>query len=536
MVELDNILTTGQNEDDIPDAALGDPEASHYPVMAKLQQCAKDWDPSFLHNCTVMRMRNIAKNYKDVNRQLAKPQLFRAIFDAMVLEQQCAVCRGNCDPVAHVFIPTENPPLGWIMGEEGIHVPAYTPPPQPPGQPTDAQQQLQNLNQAAVDTDPARTRSGSPSSRLTQPSGSPDIRIQTTTAELVPGITQEGHTPQNVARAVIDGAAAASAAQSIHLPAPLPQFTTAAGTSTVAPFNFDEDIRRIQREAEAATRQRNQEALQAELLIQQQTQQQQLQLQQQAYEKKKREILAAQEAEHQAHLIRMQQIRSGATAASQAPTTPLLTTNPAFALTPASPPVATMPQLITQAQLDTLTTSVTHAHRPRSVSFAAGTNYTPLTTVSSLTPSTLPQHSPSIEAIIDQRLQQLIQKTQNPLIHNHLGGSLPQLTGEKGKTLSHKVDNPEMAARLGVFAQPTFSVDGDLENVENLSKLRKILTPGYDAIGMSIVLRTMRWPHQLLQPSVPGFMKVAHKDMSFHQLMNGTLSKILTRFAKVQLG
>ena len=261
MVELDNILTSGQNEDDIPDTANGDPDTSHYPAMAKLQQCAKDWDPSFLHNCTVMRMRGIAKNYKDVNRQLAKPQLFRALFDAMALDQECPVCiGGNCDPVTHIFTPTEDPPLGWIMGGDGIHVPAYTPP-------TDAQQQLQELNQAALAADPARTRSGSPSARLTRPSGSPDIRIHTTAADLIPGVTQEGHTPQNVARAVIEGAAAASAAESVHHPASLPQFTTAAGSSTSVPFDFEADIRRIQSEAEAATRQRNQEALQAELHI-----------------------------------------------------------------------------------------------------------------------------------------------------------------------------------------------------------------------------------------------------------------------------
>ena len=94
MVELDNILAPGQNEDDIADPAVEDPETAHYPAMAKLQQCAKDWDPAFLHNCTVMRMRVIARDYKQVNHKLLKPQLFRALFDAMVLDQECPVCRG----------------------------------------------------------------------------------------------------------------------------------------------------------------------------------------------------------------------------------------------------------------------------------------------------------------------------------------------------------------------------------------------------------------------------------------------------------
>ena len=49
-----------------------------------------------------------------------------------------------------------------------------------------------------------------------------------------------------------------------------------------------------------------------------------------------------------------------------------------------------------------------------------------------------------------------------------------------------------MAARLGVFAQPNFEVDGDLGNVQDLSKVRKILTPGYNKAGLGWVLRQAR--------------------------------------------
>ena len=231
----------------------------------------------------------------------------------------------------------------------------------------------------------------------------------------------------------------------------------------------------------------------------------------------------------------MQQIRAGVAALpTTAQSTPQHSSNPAFSFTAATPPNAPAPQQQHSHPAANLTT-VSSAHRPRSVSFAGTPTFAPLSQVSSLAPSQPPQCNPSLEALIDQRLQALMQQSSNPLVHNHLGGSLPQITGEKGKALSSSVDNPEMAARLGVFAQPTFRVDGNLENCGDLSKLRKILTPGHDAAGAGLVLRQTRWPHQLLQPSVPGFLSVKHKEMSVHQLMNGTVSKLFIETPKQEM-
>ena len=37
----------------------------------------------------------------------------------------------------------------------------------------------------------------------------------------------------------------------------------------------------------------------------------------------------------------------------------------------------------------------------------------------------------------------------------------------------------------------------------------------------------MRWPHSLLQKNVPGFNVVEHKDLTFHQFINGCISKFM---------
>ena len=125
--------------------------------------------------------------------------------------------------------------------------------------------------------------------------------------------------------------------------------------------------------------------------------------------------------------------------------------------------------------------------------------------------------------------QNLHHQVPSALGHSHnpfsLGASA--VCGDKGKTKAHKVQNSQMAARLGILAQPTFEVDGNFEDVD-MSKLTKILTAGYDKTGPGIVLRQTRWPHRLLQSTVPGYNVVEHKDLTFHHLMNGLISKCLS--------
>ena len=509
-------LPRNEGDEEVVTEEGADDESQLYPKLDQGPACAKDYDPCFLHNCTSNRLRKIAAAYKDVNSRLPKTMLFRAIFDAMNSDQDCSVCIGGaCNPLTHVFNPTEFPPPGMVMGPNGVHIlPATTPAssaaPAPPTS-LSLQQQQQVLSRALATLEPSLVtrQAGSPNQTLLHPSGSPDTPIQTTAAPFIQGVSQGGLIQTNVAQSVIQGAAAHAAIPDEFCPS----FSDTPGTSSAAHLDFQADLERMQREADERTRRRQQEALEAEQKAQAHAQQQLLAnqqrlAQQEAYEQKKRSIQAAQEAEERAHQLRMQQIRSGMAALPHtAQATPQPTPTPAFSFTPATPPGAPSSHHI-PVQLGAGLTTVSSAHRPRSVSFAGTPSFTPLSQVSSLAPSQPPQCNPSIEALIDQRLQAIMQQTNNPLIHNHFGGSLLQITGERGKALSSSVDNPEMAARLGVFAQPTFRVDGNLENCGDLSKLRKILTPGHDAAGAGLVLRQTRWSHQLLQPSVPGFLVV----------------------------
>ena len=84
-----------------------------------------------------------------------------------------------------------------------------------------------------------------------------------------------------------------------------------------------------------------------------------------------------------------------------------------------------------------------------------------------------------------------------------------------------------MAAKLGVFTKPVFEVAGNIKNAD-MAKLAKIMHAGHDKVGTGIVLCQMRWPRDILQNSVTGCLKTEHKDRTFHQFINGFISKCLT--------
>ena len=140
-----------------------------------------------------------------------------------------------------------------------------------------------------------------------------------------------------------------------------------------------------------------------------------------------------------------------------------------------------------------------------------------------------------ILAMIDQRVQSQFHLSPHLPQANTLGGSAPQLCGsQSGKPLAHSIENSEQAARLGIHVSPVFEVQGDLVGVD-MTKLRKIMTPGHDQVGAGLVFRQIRWPHKMLQPEVPGFNTVEHKDLTFHQFINGMLSKMMSETPALKL-
>ena len=135
-----------------------------------------------------------------------------------------------------------------------------------------------------------------------------------------------------------------------------------------------------------------------------------------------------------------------------------------------------------------------------------------------------------VNALLDQRFRNLNTHSHpNPsnLQTCSFGGSAPQLGADHGKPIAHGIENSLQASILGIHARPVFEIAGDLVGA-NMHKLSKVMTPGFDEVGEGLVFRKMRWPHNLLQPEIPGAGKTAHKDLSFNQLINGLLSKALT--------
>ena len=519
---------SGQDDegaDDVPASEL----LEGYPQLAPPTSLAKTHDPALLKDCSVLRMREISKSYENVDHRLKKPELYKAIFDAMGNVQECYVCLGNCDPVTHLFPPLAPPPAGWVPGPNGI----FAPPPPPPesdisplARTTQFTQAHPGLTQTQSVTPGQHLASGiqpgaeislvntnfrrvNPATDLIRaPSNTHDIPINDTPNPLIQGVRQQPPPPPNVAELVTTGAAAAGWPQGE---------TSSSATIYQVQDNFEKEIEALlEEEALEQRARRAEEVRQAELQLQQS---QQLSTEQRkAIELRKRASFnAAMQAEERAHKLRMDQIRAQAESntvnthntyssfLTSAPPQPHPPSRPGFLTAPVAPP--------------------THDPRPRSVSFSIG-QPSPAGLAQSTQPNPTQQllgnvTPESIEAMIDQRLRALGHGS------SHISHSSNQLCADKGKHLTHTVVNSHMASRFGVFAQPVFEIPGDASEVD-MSKMHKIMTSGHDKVGSGLCYRQMRWPHRLLQTNVPGFDVVEHKDLTFHQFINGCISKFLS--------
>ena len=209
---------------------------SDYPPLAKQNKCAKDWDFSLLQNCTSNRLRHIARSYENVLAKLNKPEMYTALYQAMLEVQDCNVCNGcDCNPATHQFPPIENPPPGYTGGPDGI----FTKPPSltraesfpggqqiPPGNPPqstpaqDSSQQQPGIPVTQAPPAPSQGQNttyqasgfGSPSNGLIRPTGSLDLPVATTVSSYIPGVYQPPPQQRDPAQFVTQGAAALAAA------------------------------------------------------------------------------------------------------------------------------------------------------------------------------------------------------------------------------------------------------------------------------------------------------------------------------------
>ena len=497
-------------EDSFDEAQLPDT----YPRLKPKGKGARDWDSALLADCSARRIRIIAKAYPGIPAKWKnKLEHFQLICDAMADDMECLQCKGgDCDPFTHYFAPTEPPPAGWVRGQDGLYRdPSKRPEPEKHPQPESTQQPGASTRQSAppssiasLDLATSNFRHQNPVQTLLRPTGSADIHSDHGGTPYIAGVSQVANPPPNVAQLVVNGGKTIAAASDKSNP------SSHITDEFVSQADFEAQVEaELQREAEAAAMRRQKEAQEAE---NRQSMAQQAEQQKREYlERRKASFKAAQEAEERAHKLRLEQINSAAQAASFRPSNP----TPPHAAGFLPPAVGLRPRL------QTLPT-YTDPHRPRSVSFSDPV-------YSHVEPQTLSQPGmvslEAVEALIEQRLRSLGQSSNLPSCNAH--GSSPNLSADHGRTLTHSVVNSHMASRLGVFAQPMFEITGDVTN-SNLSKLSKIMVAGHNRVGPGLVLRQARWPHEVLQAGVPGYMKVEHEDMTFHQLVNGLFSKVLT--------
>ena len=325
-----------------PDAEdLGD-----YPPIAAPHQCSKGWDPSLLQNCTVARLRIIARNYDGVDASLNKVGLFKAIFNAMLEDQTCETCpEGKCNPAIHFFPPTDNPPSGWVRGSDGIFVKPTTPRSvnQPgtsaqldnitPGtDPSSSGPQPVNTATVTFEQYPAFTAQqlagttprplapriiGSPSRGLLRPTGTPDLTVYSGGSPYIPGIQQHPPAPRDPAQFVVRGAAALAATQTMgvstrsasaaQVRSALPQLS---GAASLPPRVDANTLDQARQSIAAAKLRRQQEIDEANRLLE--LQQQQMQFNQNAQlALQHQQLMEAERAEELAHQEKLRQLRAG---------------------------------------------------------------------------------------------------------------------------------------------------------------------------------------------------------------------------------
>ena len=588
------------SQEDILTEGVQDELLLQLPPMANGKDipCAKNWDISTLQNCTMNRMKIIARDYESVGASIrTKPELYRALHEAMMRETHCETCNdGQCNPQTHLFNPTEDAPDGWIMGTNNIYVkmarynpettpaagtpaapsaptqPLSTPPSQPsshsaspeiPLQPRIDLPNVMNQQQLALPAPgsahndqplPQVTQSQqytpnplgpSPSNSLMRPTGSPDQQVTQAASPLVGGVVQQHAPPTNIPQILINGGMAFQAAAD-PFAGSSSQVNPLAALQAQLDAEDAETLKRYEQEALQAQQQAANQAAEANKQAEAQFRQQ-------------RELQRQQAATAQQQ--RLQQIRATAT------TPPMRIPNPTQAI--ASPTLAqsapastftfgngarqpaphqfSQGPLLNSASTPSLVQPA-YAATPHT-QFGAAQGYTPpLPNTGYLqppnappAPAAAPAQAPAPAGYMtivqanqwfDQRMQGLSMGGLAPGMVSPFGGSAPQLN--QGKAISHGIENVDQAAALGIHARPVYEVSSDLVGVE-MHKFRKFMTPGDDEIGAGLVFRKARWPHQMLQPGIPGFDVVAHKDLSYHQLMNGLLSKMLAETSPTQL-
>ena len=96
-----------------------------------------------------------------------------------------------------------------------------------------------------------------------------------------------------------------------------------------------------------------------------------------------------------------------------------------------------------------------------------------------------------------------------------------------GRMALRAVANKEMCDRLGIAPVPNMVVEGDPTNID-YQKIGKYMKSGSKRGIGEFVERQTTWPQQCLSPSAPTAAKPDHEKLSFPELIDGFIGKILT--------
>ena len=519
-ISQEDILVEGVADEFSPDSEL--------PAMANGAACAKNWDVALLQNCTNERMKVIARDYQDVSisANRTKPQLFRALHQAMLQDDECDTCgsidgAGQCDPSTHSFLPWWDAPEGWIMGPNNIYVkmaqyippgptqPTTTattgqqtatqgtvplqstthgtaPPPNPlqPMQPRvnvlnigmqHQQQQLAlpepgNAHSDQFSQQPATGIGPSPSASLHRPTNSQDRPVGQNAAPIIQGVSQQHTAPTNVPEIILNGG--------LQFEQQMDQLG-AGGSGDPNP------LAALQAQLDAENREIRKRQQQEVLALQQSNQQAETALRQQ-YAKQR-------ESEAVAHRTRLQSMRARpATPPVRMPaptrtapvaipprsaTTSTFTfgggvQHPAphqFAATPHTQFATQQGQLYAPPPGNPNTQQQMFAPQAQAYTPPQQQMFTPPAQAAvppplAATPAAPPGYMTheQVVQLFDQRMQSLSVTGLAPGMFSTFGGSAPQLNATQGKPISHGIENVQQAAALGIHARPTYEVNSDM--------------------------------------------------------------------------
>ena len=104
--------------------------------------------------------------------------------------------------------------------------------------------------------------------------------------------------------------------------------------------------------------------------------------------------------------------------------------------------------------------------------------------------------------------------------------SVPHGAPNTGRVALRSVPNSTMADRLGVAPPPTLVLEGDQTSLD-VHKLSKHMKSGSKRTAGEFVQRQAIWPEQLLAPTAPNHGKLDHDILSFTELMDGFLGKVM---------